>query len=229
MDGRRPPTLPPDFASALIESLADGIVACDADGNIVVINRRAREGSEGFPAHVTVPPSLTRDDWSDYFQLYPPGGSELLSTDELPLVRALAGETVRDMLLETRGPDGSRAVINSSAAPVRDEHGVIEGAVVVIQDYTERVASNSRLELSSTIAEHIAVGVNMVSAADGSIVYANEQWERLFGYGPGELIGRHISVVNAPTVVSPEERAKEIFEALDRHGTWGGEFQNVRK
>jgi PAS domain S-box-containing protein len=29
--------------------------------------------------------------------------------------------------------------------------------------------------------------------------------------------------------VSPEERAQEIFQALDREGTWGGEFQNVRK
>jgi PAS domain S-box-containing protein len=229
VEGRRPPNLPPDFASALIESLADGIVACDADGNIIVINRRAREGSDGFPAHVTIPPSLTRDDWSEYFQLYPPGGSERLATDELPLVRALGGETVRDMLLETRAPDGSRAVINSSAAPVRDEDGAIEGAVVVIQDYTERAASESRVDLSGRIAENIALGVSMVSEADGRIVYANEQWGRLFGYGPGELIGRHISVVNAPTVVSPEERAQEIFQALDRDGTWGGEFQNVRK
>lgn len=229
VEGRQQPSMPADFTSAMVESHVDGIVACDADGSIVVINRRAREGSDGLPPRVVVPPSLAPDRWAEYFQLYPPGGGELLATEALPLVRALAGETVRDMLLETGAPDGSRAVVNASAAPVVDSDGAIQGAVVVIQNYTERVAAERRLKLSGAVAANIALGVSMVKAADGSIVYANQQWERLFGYGPGELIGKHISVVNAPTVVSPEQRAEEIFEALDRDGTWGGEFQNVRK
>jgi PAS domain S-box-containing protein len=224
--GRAPP---PDFASALVEHLADGVAACDADGNIVLLNRRAREGSEGFPAHVVIPPDLTQDRWAEYFQLYRPGESELLATDDLPLVRALRGETVRDMQLETRGENGMRAVINVSGGPVLDQDGTIQGGVVVIQDFTERVASESKMELGSAIAANIALGVSMVSAVDGDIVYANAQWERLFGYGPGELIGRHISVVNVPTTMSPEERAQEIFAALDRDGVWGGELHNVRK
>jgi PAS domain S-box-containing protein len=153
----------------------------------------------------------------------------LLSTDELPLVRALRGETVRDLMIESHGETGARAVLNASGEPVLDENGELQGAVVVMQDVTERVASTNRLELGSAIAANIALGVSMVSAENGDIVYANEQWERLFGYGPGELLGRHISVVNAPAVVSPEERAQEIFDALDRHGVWGGEFHNRRK
>jgi PAS domain S-box-containing protein len=220
---------PADFASALLEHLADGVVACDANGNIVMINRRAREGSDGFPAQVVIPPNLTPDRWAQYFQMYPPGGSALVATDDLPLLRALRGETVRDMVLETRGQNGTRAVINTSGGPVLDEDGQIQGAVVVIQDYTERAASASQLALGSAVASNIALGVSMVSATSGEIVYSNEQWERLFGYGPGELIGKHISVVNAPTLMSPEERAQEIFDALERHGTWGGEFHNVRK
>src|SRR4051812_20610009 len=225
MPGSRPEP-PAGFASALLEDLADGIVACDADANIVLVNRRAREGSETFPAQVVIPPDLTQDRWAEYFRLYLPGGSELLTTDELPLVRALRGETVRDMRLETRGEDGARAVINVSGGPVLDADGQIQGAVVVLQDFTARFESENRLDLESTIAANIALGVSMVSAADGTIVFANEQWERLFGYTPGELVGRHISVVNAPTNVSPEERAQEIFEALEFHGVWTGEFEN---
>jgi PAS domain S-box-containing protein len=221
--------VPADFASALVEHLADGVVACDADGNIVILNRRAREGSDGFPAHVVVPSALTQDRWSEYFQLYPPGGSELLPTEELPLARALRGEIVRDVQLEAHGADGNRAVINVSGGPVLDADGGIQGAVVVLQDFTERADRESRLRLDSAIAANIALGVSMVSAATGEIVYANEQWERLFGYEPGELVGRHISVINAPTIVSPEERAQEIFDALERDGVWGGEVNNVRK
>jgi PAS domain S-box-containing protein len=227
---RNRPAVPPhDFASALVEHLADAVIACDADGRIVILNRQARAGAEEFPAHPAIPARVPRERWAEYFQLYPVGGTDLLPTDELPLVRALRGETVRDVLIESHGRNGARVVLNASGGPIVDADGELQGAVVVLQDVTERLAASDRLELGSAIAANIALGVSMVSAETGDIVYANEQWERLFGYGPGELIGRHISVVNAPTVVSPEERAQEIFHALDREGTWGGEFQNVRK
>jgi PAS domain S-box-containing protein len=224
-----PPAPPADFMSALVEHLADAVIACDADGRVVMLNRRAREGSEGFPAHDVIPAHVPQERWAEHFQLYPPGGTELLATEDLPLVRALRGETVRDVRLESHGQNGARVVLNMSGGPVLDEGGNIQGAVVVMQDCTERVEAESRLELGGAIADNIALGVSMVSATSGEIVYANEQWQQLFGYGPGELVGRHISVVNAPTLVSPEERAQEIFDALERHGVWGGEFHNVRK
>ena len=225
----RAPAPPPDFASALVEHLADGVVACDADGNFVMLNRRVRAGAEDLTA-VALPLEVPLDRWAEHFQLYPPGGAELLATEDLPMVRALRGETVRDMTLETRfSENGGRAVLNVSGGPVLDPDGKIQGAVVVMQDITERADSERQAELGNAVAANIALGVSMVRAADGEIVYANEQWERLFGYEVGELIGKHISVVNAPTNVSPEERAQEIFNALDRGGTWAGEFENVRK
>src|SRR3954449_1714364 len=226
---RRVPTPTPDFASALVVHLADGVVACDADGNFVLLNRRARAGTDELMP-VALPLNVPQDKWAEHFQLYPPGGSELLATEDLPLVRALRGETVRDMTLETRFSDnGGRAIINVSGGPVLDPDGAIQGAVVVMQDITERADGERESELGNAVAANVALGVSMVRAADGEIVYANEQWERLFGYGPGELIGQHISVVNASTTVSPEQRAQGIFDALEEGGTWGGEFENVRK
>src|SRR4051794_29966036 len=136
-----------DFASALVEHLADGVVACDAAGNIVLMNRRAREGSEGFPAQVEVPPSLTQDRWAEFFQLRRPGSSELLTTDELPLVRALRGEIVRDMRLETYGEDGSRAVINTSGGPGLDADGEIQGALGGVPDHTGGAPGARRAEV----------------------------------------------------------------------------------
>src|SRR3954451_10891893 len=223
------PPLPPDFASALVEHLADGVVACDADGNFVLLNPRESDGRWDITS-VTLPLNLPLDRWAEHFQLYRPGGSELLTTEELPLVRALRGETVRDMTLETRFSDnGGRAILNVSGGPVLDPDGTIQGAGVVVQELTERADGERESELANAVAANIALGVSMVRAADGEIVYANEQWERLFGYGPGELIGQHISVVNASTTVSPEQRAQGIFDALEEGGTWGGEFENVRK
>jgi PAS domain S-box-containing protein len=79
------------------------------------------------------------------------------------------------------------------------------------------------------VVSNLAAGVALVRATDGEIVYVNKRWEQMFGYGPGELLGRHISVVNAPTDKTPGERALEIFRALKHYGLWNGEVRNVRK
>jgi PAS domain S-box-containing protein len=217
-----------DFAAALVEHLEAAVVACDADGAFVILNRRVREGKDGIPP-VSLPLRVPIDQWAEHFRLYPTGGDELLGTEDLPLVRALRGETVRDMELETRAENGARAVLNVSGGPVLDADGQIQGAVVVLQDITDRAEADSALVFDSAVAAHVAVGVGMVRASDGEIVYANEPWERLFGYDHGELIGKHISLINAPTEVTPEQRAQDIFDALERSGEWAGEIHNVRK
>ena len=76
---------------------------------------------------------------------------------------------------------------------------------------------------------NIGAGVALVRADDGEIVYTNDRWDTMFGYEPGELLGRHISVVNAATDQTPAARAQEIYGALRRDGMWSGDVHNVRK
>ena len=84
-------------------------------------------------------------------------------------------------------------------------------------------------KLAREIAANMAESVVAVRATDGVIVYTNESADQLFGYGAGELLGRHISVVNAPTELTPEERAQELVNALERDRSWHGSVHNVRK
>ncbi|HRI11197.1 MAG TPA: PAS domain S-box protein, partial [Nannocystaceae bacterium] len=79
------------------------------------------------------------------------------------------------------------------------------------------------------LVEHLGDGVNVVRAHDSAIVYVNPAFERLFGYDPGEILGRHVSVVNAPTERDPLAVADEITGHLRAHGSWRGEVLNVRK
>lgn len=85
------------------------------------------------------------------------------------------------------------------------------------------------IRLAREIAANMAESVVAVRATDGVIVYTNPSWDQLFGYGAGELLGRHISVVNAPTELTPEERAQELIDALERDRAWRGSVHNVRK
>ena len=84
-------------------------------------------------------------------------------------------------------------------------------------------------DLPSAIVANMAEGVVLVRRADGAIVYANETFERMFGYKAGEMIGLPIAAVKAPTDKSPEQTAIEIGRALRRDGEWRGVIENIRK
>ena len=90
-------------------------------------------------------------------------------------------------------------------------------------------AASQDVRLAQAIAENMLEAVAVIRPADGLLVYTNPSWDRMFGYERGELVGEHVSVVNAPADRTPQERAEEIMAALDRHGSWRGEVHNVRK
>jgi len=89
--------------------------------------------------------------------------------------------------------------------------------------------AEAALRLQSEITANMAEGVYLVRASDGVIVYANPRFEALFGYAHGELIGKHVSVVNAPTEKTPAETAQEINASLNENGEWRGEVYNIKK
>jgi two-component system, LuxR family, sensor kinase FixL len=85
------------------------------------------------------------------------------------------------------------------------------------------------LRLGSEIATQLSEGVFLIKTSDQRIVFANPRFEQMFGYGPGELIGKHVSIVNAPTDRDPEETAGEIAAALATGKRWQGEVCNRKK
>lgn len=72
-------------------------------------------------------------------------------------------------------------------------------------------------------------GAYLVRAGDGLILATNKAFDAMFGYRPGELAGKNVSIVNAPALKDPEERAQEIIGELKRKGRWTGEVLNRKK
>jgi PAS domain S-box-containing protein len=101
--------------------------------------------------------------------------------------------------------------------------------LVVIQDITERKQAEDILRLHSAILKNLSEGVFLVRASDGVIVFCNPQFERMFGYESGELLGKHVSIVNALGAKTPKAIAIEIMGELERVGVWNNELQNIRK
>ncbi|WP_158303640.1 PAS domain S-box protein [Methanosphaerula palustris] len=98
------------------------------------------------------------------------------------------------------------------------------------KDITERKVAEDALLVKNQIFETTVEGVSLIRTCDEVIVYTNSKFEKMFGYEKGELIGNHVSVVNAPNdEMSPRSSAEEIMKALDEMGKWRGEVKNIRK
>jgi len=90
------------------------------------------------------------------------------------------------------------------------------------------MALEEALVMRSRVLESMVEGVS-ISDEQGVILYTNPAEDAMFGYGPGELLGRHVSVQNT---YPPEENARivqEVIAQLKARGSWQGEFHNRKK
>ena len=115
-----------------------------------------------------------------------------------------------------------------SASPVVHRDGSIS-KMTVFRDITEHRKMEEQLRLQAEITSHLSEGVYLIRVSDGVILYTNPRFEEIFGYGPGEMVGKHVSIVNAPTEMTPEERVDQLVGIIKKTGSWRGEIQNIRK
>ena len=110
-----------------------------------------------------------------------------------------------------------------------NEEGRPISVIDVSRDITERKKREEEMRLQSEIITKMSEGVNLVRSEDSAIIYTNPAFEEKFGYNPGELIGRNVSILNAPTEKTPEIIKKEITESMVETGEWYGEIKNIKK
>jgi len=100
---------------------------------------------------------------------------------------------------------------------------------VIGEDADRYSEALEELRLHSAIINNLTEGIYLISMDDGRIVYTNSRFEEMFGYGPGEMLGKHVSIVNAPTDKDPETIARIIMAELKTTGHWQGEIKNLKK
>jgi signal transduction histidine kinase len=131
----------------VLESIAEGVVVADEDGTLCHFNRAAEEilGRGLVEAPVR--------DWAALYGCYLPDGVTPYPPQQLPLARALRGETVHEgeevFIRNERRPHG--VWVSITAAPLRDGDGVPCGGVAAFRDVTARKQADE--ELRRTVAE----------------------------------------------------------------------------
>jgi len=163
----------------------------------------------------------------------PESWTEIIHADDLERVRALAqgpaGADVHRIEYRIVRPDGSVRWIRDRAFPVRNAAGAVYRIAGIGEDITARKQAKDLLRLQGQVAANMAEGVCLVRARDAIIVYTNKRFEKMYSYGPGELLDKPVAICNAAGERSPEETAATIIQSLKETGVWRGEVQNVRK
>ena len=131
-----------EFTQAVLENMADGIVACDPAGTLTLFNRATRE-FHGLPA-VPLPP----EQWAEHFDLYQEDGISPMPTGQIPLLRALHGQTVRGAEMVIAPKHGPRRTMVCDGRALVGAAGQRLGAVVVMHDVTEQKQVETQLRLA---------------------------------------------------------------------------------
>lgn len=104
-----------------------------------------------------------------------------------------------------------------------------DGISVFVKDITERKNAEEVLLLNSEMIKNMTEGVYLVGVDDEIIKYANPEFEEMFEYEVGEIIGKHASTIYVPTDNSTLEQAEEILKVIRKTGEWHGDVYNITK
>jgi len=157
---------------------------------------------------------------------------KLLSLTDIPkaaklLVRNLRGQPTGPDEFVMNRKDNTRVTVEISTYPVK-----IKGRTLVLgiaRDVTERKKAEEEIRLHAAMMDNVAEGVYLIGLDDLLIKWTNEKFARMFGYDPGEIVGKQVDIVNAPTKRTPTETRISIVDVLRETGEWQGEVRNIKR
>jgi two-component system cell cycle sensor histidine kinase/response regulator CckA len=207
----------PSVLEFILSSLSDGVIVARPNGRIILFNAAAERLLGTAPTNV--PPA----EWSTRFHLYLPDKVTLFPAEQLPLARAIRGETARDVEMFVHNPAVPEGLwLSVSATPLQDAAGRLRGGVAVIRDVGERKRSEENLlrerDWVSAVVETVASLV-LVLDRSGRIVRFNRACEAATGYTFKDVRGRCVWDL----FLLPEEGAtvRHVFDTL-----CAGDFPN---
>ena len=205
-----------------LDNLPVGVFVADRSGRLIMSNPESSLiWGRALPSELA--------DRSQYQGFWAETG-EAVRADDWPLARALLhGKASRNQVIDIETFDGASKTTLSSAVPFLDDQGVLQGAIVVIQDVSEqrRRDLEFRIHTRAVEASVNAIIITDSEQADQPIVYVNPAFERITGYRSEEVLGRNCRFLQGEEQDQPA--LDTIRRALRGQEEGGAILRNYRK
>ncbi len=201
-----------ELLELVLNSMSEGVIVCDANGDVLLVNQSARQILNTDSALRSL--SHIRAAYGDYHD----SESLVPCWHHHPLVRALAGEKIkdRDLSLFDRKRNLS-LTLNHASAPLLDDAGQVIGAVDVFRDSTEKHRTFHELKRTEEQFRLLVEGTTdyaiFMLDKNGLVVSWNPGAERILGFGKSEIIGIHLSAFFTPEDQEKDEPERKLIQA----------------
>ncbi len=170
----------------ILESLSDGVIAVTENGDYLTFNSSAKRIIGSYI------PGTDLNRRSEEYGLFFPDRVTLFPSADLPLTRAIHGESSDDVEIFVCNPNlPEGAYINVSGRPLPPDNSGVKGGVIVFRDISKNKETDAKLEqavselrdqtqLMETVLENINNGV-VLSDATNRTLFLNKSARRILG------------------------------------------------
>ena len=151
----------------VLNTLSEGVVATNLEGAFLVANPTAQEIAGMSPVEGDP------EEWSETYGTFYPDKTTPVPSTELPLYKAIQGETTDDVKLVLRNKNRPEGVfVSVSGRPLHNETGDLIGGVIAMRDVTEleRVTQQLEATVNQLQAQNALMDTVFNSIGDGVIV-----------------------------------------------------------
>lgn len=159
-------------------------------------------------------------------------GERQLTVDELPMQRAIRGDTINSQMLDIQRPDGRKITLLTNAVPLFSEQGSPRGAVGAFLDVTALKNAETALR-NSEERLRLARKAGALGIYDYNLVTGEIQWDdrilEMWGLKPGQAatLSTLLACVHPDDYAKANAAVKKSFDPKG-NGEYHAEYRVIR-